>query len=305
MSELTAALTGEWPAPLRPSLAARLGAARAEFWRQLAYETRRHAGDDRLPASLRERLRDATRASTARAAAAEPRPALRLPRRWLRHHAPASLTPEQERRARAATSAAGIDLSPPVAAVSVQRAFDVYEPGLVFLRREGYRIIRLGADAEVDGLVLQSARVVVCDSLAMQRAAALADRPALLVGATDVFAGYPVRGHGLYLLRGAVDLDSGRDIPLAERLTEGYYRTLRNCGFRRTAAADVLDAVRELHDGAGGGWRDSDAQARFRTVVTEAGVTLLSRVAAVAEWGPDDGFLGDGRLARCQANELR
>ena len=287
MSELTAALAGEWPVPVRPSLPVRLAAARAEFWRQLAYETRRHAGDDRLPPSQRERLREATRASTARAAAAEPRPALQFPRRWLRDHASASLTSEQ-----------------PLAAVSVERAFDVCEPGLAFLRDEGYRIVRLGAGAEPDGLVLQSARVVVCDSLAVQRAAALANRPSLLLGATDVFAGYPVLGHGLYLLRRAVDLDSGRDIPLAERLTEGYYRNLRNCGFRRAAASDILDAVRELHEGLRDGWRDSDAQARFRTRATEAGVTLSSRVASVAEWGPDDGFLGDGRLARCQANEL-
>ena len=284
MSELTAALTGEWPARPRPGLPVRLAAARAEFWRQLAVETRRHAGDHRLPPSLRERLREATRVSTLRAVAAEPRPAVQFPRRWLRDHASGSPMSQH-----------------PVAAVSVEGAVDVCEASLVFLRDEGYRIVRLGAGAEADALVLQSARVVVCDGLAVQRAAALANRPSLLVGATDVFAGYPVRVHGLYLLRRAVDLDTGRDIPLAERLTDGYYRNLRNCGFRRVVASEVLAAVRELHDGVCGGWQDTAAQARFRTRVTEAGVALASRVASVAEWGPDDGFLGDGRLARCQA----
>ena len=287
MIELTEALSGAWPVPARASVSVRLGAARAEFWRQLAYETRRHAGDARLPPSLRERLRGVTKAWAARAVAAEPGPALRFPRRWVRDHRRPPL-----------------EGSPPVAAVSVERAFDAYEPGLAFLRQVGYRIVRLGADAERDALALQSARVVVCDRLAVQRAAALADRPSLLVGAVDVFAGYPVREHGLYLLRSAVDLDTGRDIPIEERLTEGYYRNLRNCGFRRVAAATVLDAIRELHDVVSGGWRDSDAQARFRTLATEAGATLSSRVPAVAEWGPDDGFLGDGRLARCQAIEL-
>jgi len=27
-------------------------------------------------------------------------------------------------------------------------------------------------------------------------------------------------------------------------------------------------------------------------------------VPLVAEWGPDEGFLGDGRLARCQAEQI-
>jgi hypothetical protein len=156
----------------------------------------------------------------------------------------------------------------------------------------------------VNGLVLQTARVVVCDSLAVQRAATLAARPVLLVGALDVFSGYPVRAHGLYLLRRAVDLDTGRDIPLAERLTEAYYRNLRNCGYRRVPASDVLDAIRELHAGVTEGWRDSDAQARFRALATQAGAMLAPRVSAVAEWGLDAGFLGDGRLARCQADAI-
>jgi hypothetical protein len=197
-----------------------------------------------------------------------------------------------------------LDVTPPFAALAVERAFDVFEPGLAFLRGKGYRIVRLQPDPEVNGLVLQMARVVVCDSLAVQRAATLADRPVLLVGAKDVFDGYPVRAHGLYLLRRAVDLDTGRDIPLAERLTEAYYRNLRNCGYRRVAAADVLDAIRELHAGVTEGWRESDGQAQFRTRAMLAAETLAPRVSSVAEWGLDAGFLGDGRLARCQADGL-
>jgi hypothetical protein len=304
MNELTAALTNAWPAPVGASGSFRLGAARAAFWRQLSYETRRHAGDDRLPPSLRERLRDLTRTSAARAAAAEPRPPVRLPRRWLRNATPAVLAPAQEQRARAAALAAGLNLSPPIAALSVEHAFDAYEPGLAFLRGQGYRLVRLESDSELNGLVLQMARVVVCDSLSVQRAATLADRPVLLVGAVDVFSGYPVRTHGLYLLRRAVDLDTGRDVPLAERFTEAYYRNLRNCGYRRVAASDVLDAVRELHAGVTNGWSDSEAQARFRARATQAAETLARRVPSVAEWGPDAGFLGDGRLARCQADGI-
>lgn len=303
MNDLTAALMEVWPAPSRRSRSFRLAAARAAFWQQLSYETRRHAGDDRLPPSLRERLRGLTRASAARAAAAEPRPAVRLPRRRLRGAMPAALAREEARRARAAASAAGLDLSPPIAAIAVAHAFDAYEPGLAFLRGEGYRIVRLDSpDPQLNALLLQMAQLVVSDSLAVQRAATLADRPVLLVGAADVFSGYPVRAHGLYLLRRAVDLDSGRDIPLAERLTEPYYRNLRNCGYRRVAAPDVLDAIRELHAGVRDGWRDSEGQARFRARATQAGEMLASRVPSVAEWGPDAGFLGDGRLVRCQAD---
>jgi hypothetical protein len=57
-------------------------------------------------------------------------------------------------------------------------------------------------------------------------------------------------------------------------------------------------------DGLDSGWGETEAQARYRARVTAAGGALASTVRYVATWGPDHGFLGDGRLARVQAARL-
>ena len=43
---------------------------------------------------------------------------------------------------------------------------------------------------------------------------------------------------------------------------------------------------------------------QFRARVVEAGAALAAVSPHVVEWGPDAGFIGDGRLVRFQADRL-
>jgi hypothetical protein len=78
---------------------------------------------------------------------------------------------------------------------------------------------------------------------------------------------------------------------------------MRNCGWRDNTAREVVDAVREMHEGIARGWTESESQVQFRSRVVAAGTALADSVPYVAQWGPDTGFVGDGRLARVQADE--
>ena len=153
----------------------------------------------------------------------------------------------------------------------------------------------------VDRIVIEKASFVVCDSGERQQAAVLASTPSLRLNAREPFSAYPVRGNDIFTLADIVDLDSGRVLLSNELLSEAYLRHVRNYGLRPNRSEQVLAAVQEIHEGVNTGWREDANQMRVRDRVTEAGVLLASRVPVVAEWGPDEGFLGDGRLARCQA----
>ncbi|HEV8396030.1 MAG TPA: hypothetical protein VGQ37_17240 [Vicinamibacterales bacterium] len=256
--------------------------AAAAFWRELAYETRRHAGDERLPLALRTRLRAITQRALGRSARLTPVPE-RYPRRRVRQ----AMT--------AANGGAGDRTAPVV--IALRQPLDSFAPALAFLRDAGWRLVER---PEPDAASLAAARFVVTDAVEVQQAAAEAGRPSLAVNLDDIFSGYPIHPDGVYAVRHAIDLDTGRTVPVEERLTEGYYRNLRNIGFRQLSAAEILDAAREMHAGVTGVWQERDGQRRFREGAIAAGTLLAARVPTVAVWGPDDGFIGDGRLAACQ-----
>jgi putative glycosyltransferase (TIGR04372 family) len=168
------------------------------------------------------------------------------------------------------------------------------QSGLVDLTTPTTRVLR-------PELVLVLARFAILGSLGLQQLAYLTNTPSLTIDAADPFTLYPIRSNGLLLLATAVDLGSGRELPVDEWLTEAYFRNRRNYGYRGVAAEELLDAIQEMQEGVARGWSDTEAQRRFRIRVVEAGRALAPVTAAVAEWGPDDGFIGDGRLARVQA----
>jgi hypothetical protein len=257
--------------------------AAAAFWRELAYETRRHAGDERLPLPLRTRLREVTQRALDRSARLAPAVA-RYPRRRVRQAMN--------------TASGGAGDAASLVVVSVRRPLDSFAPALAFLREAGWHLVEI---VEPDAASIAAARFVVTDALDVQQTAAEAGRPSLAVNVDDVFRGYPIHPAGVYAVRHAIDLDTGRAVPMGERLTEGYYRNLRNIGFRHLSAAETLEAAREMHAGMTGAWQEHDSQRRFREAAIAAGAGLVARVAAVAAWGPDEGFIGDGRLAACQA----
>jgi hypothetical protein len=273
----------------------------ASFWYEFGREVRHYAGDERLPAAVRSGARDVAHRALARSN--DPAaPVRQYPRRLLRDRVNTSLPPALVDAARAAARATGIDLDAPVVAIDARIGADACSEAEAFLARHGYRIVRVGhALSLVDVFILSTARFVVCAAVDLQHAACLTNTPSLLLNAPDPFVGYPVREDGLFTVQKVIDLDDGRVLAVADLLTESYFRNVRNCGYRRNTATEVRQAVEEMHDGVSAGWRDTEGQARFRAQVVDAGAELASRVRHVAEWGPDGGFIGDGRLARFQA----
>jgi hypothetical protein len=63
----------------------------------------------------------------------------------------------------------------------------------------------------------------------------------------------------------------------------------------------LIGAVEEMTAGVERGWHDHASQVQFRQRAVAAGIALAPLVPSVAAVAPDDGFLGDGRLARVQA----
>lgn len=287
--------------------------------RELGRELRRHAGNERIPSAVRTRLKDAARAVGHPAPAAPPST---LPRRLIRERLQVSLDRDARTRAAGEARAAGIPLDRSLVAFELPHRVESALPAVSFLLDRGYGVVRIGdprgGPVALPGLVdlacgarpgplleffvLQSARFLVCESVDLQQAAYLAGTPTLTVNVRDAIARYPVRGDGVFTLTRAVDLDSGRALPVAERLEASYYQNERNIGHTPNAPELVVEAVREMHDATSGGWGETAGQTAFRAAATAAATTLAT-LPGVAGRGADAGFLGDGRLARVQADE--
>ncbi len=301
-------------------------AALASFWRECYRDLRRHSGNERLPYPVRTALRDMADRTHQRCAAAEVRAiAPRLNRLAIRTAATATLSAGETRRAQECAAALGITEAQPIVVVETLSRPDLWAPALAVLRDEGYQVVRLRAPGLTDPrlpavidvatdtpdapllerhLVARSA-FVVCTSSEGQSAAYAAGTPSLRLDARDPITAYPIRSNGIYTLATVIDLDTGHVLGISELLTARYFRNSRNCGYRPTGAEEIAAAVAEMIDGVRHGWRDTDAQARFRRAVADAGVALASQVRDVIEWDASGGFVGDGRLARVQAERAR
>jgi hypothetical protein len=301
--------------------AAAVGRARRTFWLEWSREMRRQAGDERLPLALRARLRERARRAIARAQDAADAGG-RFPRRRLRARASVTLSASWEAQARRLMDEAGLDPQRAIAAVDVRRRPDTCGAACRWLAAAGYTVVQMGPMPDViqapgvvalvgasrrpdlEVAILLRATFLVCDTLALQQTAYLTNTPTLFLNARDPFSGYPVREDGLFTLGAPVDLDTGRALEPGELFDEDYYRPGHHLGYRDATPAAVLAAVQEMHEGVTGGWHDAPSQARFRQRVVAAGAVLAPRVPGVAAWGPDEGFIGDGRLARWQADAI-
>lgn len=294
-------------------------ATHAAFWRELSRELRRSAGDESVPDALRKRLRAMTRSTLDRAAAVVDRPSP-LPRRLLRERVEVRLPDDVAREAERALAALGVGFDRPLVAIEDVRRPEAGRAIARYLAEEGYQVVRVGAAADASlhpGVVdvpgpiaagplsvfaLLRARFVVCASSELQQVACLTNVPSLRLDAPDPVSGHPVRDDSFYALSEIVDLDSGRRYERDEQLEDRFFRNLRNCGWRGTPADQAVAAVHEIHQAQRGDWQESGAQAAYRARTAAAAAALAGGVFSAAQWGADDGFLGDGRLARCQAD---
>jgi hypothetical protein len=273
-------------------------AGQQEIFREL----RRQAGNERLPAELRRRLRESAHRAYERARLAEGS-VEGYPRRLLREPSPLTLPPAALEAGRAEAEALGFVAGPPTVTLEAGLRPDLSAALRSALAARGYRVLHLTSPSlRLTLFALCASRFVICVSHDWQQLAYLTNTPSLRVHAVDVFEAYPVRRDGLFALQPAVDLESGKVLPVGDRLSEGYFKNLRNIGFREHTVAEITAAAEEMMAGVERGWQESESQARFRDRAAAAGAALAPVVSTVAAWAPDDGFLGDGRLARVQAD---
>jgi hypothetical protein len=286
----------EWRERMRMRAASAGSSFSLEWYREL----RRQAADERLPIDLRGKLRKGAHRWYERAdrgSSTTPRFARAAVRTPLAMQLPGDLHKVAEQ----AAAAAGAAIGPSCVAVDVRDAPETTAPALEWLAARGFSPFALGRDPLVDVFVLLTCRFLICDTSDAQRTAYLTNTPTLTVNATDAYTFYPVRADGIYLLKTAIDLDSGKSLSPRDLLTEAFYRNQRNCGFRNASPTDVSAAVTEMVEGLERGWRETAAQASYRVLAVDAGTAMAPRVRHVAKWGPVDGFIGDGRIARVQA----
>ena len=297
-------------------------------WRR---ELRRHVGDNRLPFELRQRLRGIAEASSRNMSTQTsvfPRQILRAPPTVL-------LSPDVAEQARKQLTAQGITEGRPLVTFESRTRPDIARAVLAFLVREGYAVARIGDPDDglgsYDGVtdltrlaprppslelfLLFASAFVVCESIDLQQLAYVTDTPSLIINAKDPFVAYPVRANGLMALSTAIDLDTAQAITVTDMLTQPYFRDLHkqqvrgrrrgSHGYRDNTANELIEAINEMRAGIAAGWTtESVGQSRFRERVVEAGTALAAVSAHVAEWGPDEGFIGDGRLVQFQADRV-
>ena len=268
-------------------------------------ELRRQAGNERLPAEFRRRLRESAHRAYDRSVASAPAE-VPYPRRLLRDASAFALPPAVLTAARDEAVALGYDAGQPTVLLEGGLRPDLVAAVGRLLGARGYRIVELSSPSlRLMLFLLCASRFAICVSRDVQQLAYLTNTPSLAVHATDVFAAYPVRADGLFLLRTPIDLETGQALPLADLLRARAYEQARQIGYREHAIGELTAAVEEMLAGVEHGWGESEGQARFRARAVQAGEALAPLVPAVAAWGPDDGFLGDGRLARVQAEAFR
>ena len=203
-----------WIAAVSDLVGERLGAGATSFWQELYVELRRHAGDERLPSSLRGGLKRLAQSAFSRSTAASE--AARFPRRLLREVVrtwlPPALRVEAERRAATSGIAAGARM----VALDVRTRLEPFAEAIDFLVGRGYTVVRIGDPVAgrarragvvdiawlpvrtpiVDVFVMLECDFLVCESADVQLAAYLTNTPCLLLNATDPIASYPIRADG-------------------------------------------------------------------------------------------------------------
>lgn len=161
-------------------------------------------------------------------------------------------------------------------------------------------------DSYVELYLLWRSAFLICGESGPQGAAYLTDTPSLTVNATDPVSGFPVRTHGIYLMKTIVDRRTDEPLDLEGLLSEHHLLNLRDpreFAYVQNTAEEILDGVREMLDLLEHGTPESPAQQRYKELLVEA-IERSQHIAYVQKWGLDSGFLGRGRLGRMQAERL-
>ncbi len=126
----------------------------------------------------------------------------------------------------------------------------------------------------------------------------LTNTPTLNVNATDPISAYPIRANGLYLLKRVVDRRTGQPVAPAEMLTPAFLAHVRDTiryEYIDNTPDEIVSGVGEMLDLIAQGVTPSEGQRRFKALAIEASTC---RLQYVRKWGADEGFMGDGWIAR-------
>ena len=320
---------------------------RDAFLTEVARLLRDRAGDERLPAGLRRRLKQAKqrlpRGSGVRPIDAAPY----LLRLAIRDGVPVRLREEVLARASRQAAALGIDPGARIVTVHAREAgykrgrevhekvirspirrddgtrnvrIDTYLPAIDYLVGCGYTVVRLGDPTMqpvvrpgVIDLALDSRRTPELELLCLLRSefllagesgpsvvTLLTNTPTLTLNATDPVSSFPIRRDWLYALKRVVDLETDRMLTLQEMASPVYLGALRDTDrfrFLSHTPEEILEGVQEMVAFLAAPPLESAKQAAYREQVTATANELAKTMRYVRKWGPDDGFLGDGRIA--------
>lgn len=214
------------------------------------------------------------------------------------------------------------DVKPGVREDAVRNAhIEHYVAAVEYLTGQGYTVVRLGDPSMtpltmpgVVDLALSPARTNLLEVYCLMNSVFmigcesgpssltyLTNTPCLWVNCTDPITSFPIRANSMYLLKRVRDRKSRKFLTLDDRLEHDYIEhfrhTQRNEYFDNTPE-EILAATREMESVVLHGTPPSAAQRAFREKATEAGVFFVDRLAYIRKWGPDEGFLGDGRIAQ-------
>jgi putative glycosyltransferase (TIGR04372 family) len=206
------------------------------------------------------------------------------------------------RNARIETHFAAIDFL-------VERGYTVVrlgDPTMTAVSRPG--VVDLATSPERDPLLemwcLLHSRFIVCGESGPLSVSYLTNTPLLTVNATDPIGTFPIRPDGIYLLKTIVDRASGTPLTASALLTKERLVDLRNPEVHRfveNTPEQILDAVREMLALLDDRTPESPSQTWYRELVTAA-APRFARLPYVRKHGPDEGYMGYGRLARTLAD---
>lgn len=187
----------------------------------------------------------------------------------------------------------------------VKRGYTVVrigDPTMVPVRRPG--VVDLATSPrrtpELEVYLLLRSEFLICGESGLLTVSYLTNTPMLTVNATDPMSAYPVRADGIYIMKKVFDRQTGRLLTLTDLLTEDYLSNLRyleRYQYVENSGEEILAGVCEMCEWLGGSRTETPKQAQFRDMATRVGDALKARLGYVRKWGPDQGFLGDGRIA--------
>lgn len=200
--------------------------------------------------------------------------------------------------------------------VRIESYFEIAD----YLVARGYTVIRIGdpsmrpvVRSGVVDLALSPQRTNLLEIYCMLRSELLiagesglagityvTNTPFLLVNSTEPISSYPIRAPGLFMPKTVIDKRDGRRLSCLDLVSVEYHRQFRDTNrylYIDNTPEEIRQATEEMLDWIGGRWSESPGQRHFHDAIMSA-TARLSRSIYVAKWGPHEGFLGDGRIAK-------